>query len=237
LNRRSFFNAGMRSLELVSCIVPVHDGEAFLAEALDSILAQDHRPIEVVVVDNGSTDGSAALAESFGDPVRVIRQADLGPPAGRNRGLAAARGEFVAFLDADDVFVAGKLSRQLERFAAVPDLGVSLGLAENFWEPGLEEEEARYRASGKVYASHVFGTMLARRAVFDVVGPIDATRVHGDQVEWFSRLADSDVKVDVIDEIVMRRRMHPASLSHTQPDLDSYLELVKLRRDRRHRAA
>ncbi len=226
----------MRPRELVTCIVPVHNGEAFLGEALDSILAQDHRPLEVIVVDNGSTDASAGLAAGYGDAVRVIRQADLGPAAGRNRGLAAASGEFVAFLDADDVFVEGKLSRQLGRFAASPELGVSLGLAENFWEPGLEEEEARYRANGKVYASHVFGTMLARRGVFDVVGPIDETRIHGDQVDWFSRLDDSAVKVEVLNEVLMRRRMHPASLSHTQPDLDSYLELVKLRRDQRHRA-
>ena len=227
----------MRSRGLVTCIVPVHDGEAFLGEALQSILAQDHRPLEVIVVDNGSTDGSAALAESFGDPVRVIRQADLGPPAGRNRGVAAARGEFIAFLDADDVFVEGKLGHQLERFTAAPELGVSLGLSENFWEPGLEEEEARYRANGKLHASHVFGAMLARREVFDVVGPLDSTRIHGDQVEWFARLVDSDVEVEVLDEVLMRRRMHPASLSHTRPDLDSYLELVKLRRDQRHRAA
>jgi glycosyltransferase involved in cell wall biosynthesis len=219
--------------DLVTCILPVHNGEAFLGAALDSILAQAHRPLELIVVDNGSTDGSASVACGYGPPVQVLSQEDLGPPAGRNRGIEAAQGELLCFLDADDLFHPDKLARQLGRFDAVPGLEVSLCLFENFWEAGLEDEEELYRTNGRVRGAHAFGTMLARRSVFAKVGLIDPARVHGDQVEWFARLAESDVRVEVLEEVLMFRRMHANSFSHTRPDLDSYLDLLKERLDRR----
>jgi len=220
---------------LVSCIVPVNNGERYLGEAIDSILRQRHRPLEIIVVDNGSSDGSAALGESYGDPVRVIRQEDRGPPGGRNTGIREARGEFICMLDADDVFTDDKLERQLERFRSRPELHVCLAHAENFWEPGLEDEERIYRAHGKILASHVFGTMLTVRSVFETVGLIDAARIYGDQVDWFARMADAGVISEVLPDVLMRRRMHRASLSHNAPDLDDYVDLVKARLDRRRR--
>jgi glycosyltransferase involved in cell wall biosynthesis len=87
---------------LVSVVTPVYNGEAFLRETLESIFAQDYEPFEVIVVDDGSTDGSAAIARSY-PAARYIRQHNQGPAAARNAGIAAARGEFLAFVDADDV--------------------------------------------------------------------------------------------------------------------------------------
>src|SRR3954451_22735593 len=87
---------------LVSCIVPVFNGERYLREALQSILAQSYRPIEVVVVDDGSTDRSPVVVAGFGREVRYLRQENAGPAAARNHGVQEARGELLAFLDADD---------------------------------------------------------------------------------------------------------------------------------------
>ena len=100
----------MTKPNLISCIVPVFNGERYLAEALDSILAQTWRPLEVIVVDDGSTDGTAHIAAGYGAEVSYIHQANAGPAAARNRGLDAARGEFIAFLDADDLWHKDKLS-------------------------------------------------------------------------------------------------------------------------------
>src|SRR5689334_9621809 len=133
-------------LPLVSCVVPVYNGERYLAEALDSILAQTHRPLQAIVADDGSTDGTAAVAAAYGDRVLVLRQANAGPAAARNLGLAAARGEYVAFLDADDLWHPRKLERQLARFRARPQLDYCVSLMQNFWMPELAEEAARYRA-------------------------------------------------------------------------------------------
>ena len=109
----------------VSVLIPCYNRERSLGEAVQSALAQSRPPAEVVVVDDGSTDGSAAVAERLNrpgtPPVRVIRQANAGAAAARNRGLAECRGEWVAFLDSDDVWAPDKLERQLAAADAAPD--------------------------------------------------------------------------------------------------------------------
>lgn len=98
----------------VSVVIPCYNGAPFLRETIESALAQTVPPLEVIVVDDGSTDDSAALAESFGEPVRVIRQPNQGESVARNRGIDEARGEWIAFLDADDLWAANKSECQLK---------------------------------------------------------------------------------------------------------------------------
>ncbi|QDT34640.1 glycosyltransferase family 2 protein [Thalassoglobus polymorphus] len=97
----------------VSVVIPCYNGSPFLRETLDSAINQTHRPLEIIVIDDGSTDDSAAIAESFGAPVRVIRQENQGESVARNRGIDEAKGEWIAFLDADDLWAPEKLERQL----------------------------------------------------------------------------------------------------------------------------
>ena len=219
---------------LVSCIIPVRDGAPYLGAAIESVLDQDHRPLEVIVVDGESTDDSRAVAASYGDRVRVLSNPDRTAPTGRNVGLAAASGALVGFLDADDLYLPGKVTRQVERFAARPELDVSFCFFENFWEEGLGEEEERYRQADRLRASHSLNTILAPPAVYQRVGPMDPTLVPTDQTEWLMRLADcTDLVVEVLPDVLVARRMHPASLSHTQPELGAWVDLVKRRRDAR----
>ena len=105
--------AGERATGDVSVVIPCYNGAAFLRQTLDSVLAQSRPPREVLVVDDGSTDDSAAIAASFGPPVRVISQENQGESVARNRGLDEAAGAWVAFLDADDLWEPEKLERQL----------------------------------------------------------------------------------------------------------------------------
>ena len=106
---------------LISCIVPVYNGERYLGEALDSILAQTYRPLEIIVVDDGSTDGTAEVVAIYGDQVRYLKQVNGGPAATRNLGLSSSNGEFVAFLDQDDLCHPEKLERLMERFKTRPE--------------------------------------------------------------------------------------------------------------------
>jgi glycosyltransferase involved in cell wall biosynthesis len=216
----------------VSCIIPVRDGEAFLGEAIESVLAQTRPPQEVIVVDDSSNDRSARVALAFGPPVRLLRGHGRGPGAARNQGVEAASGELLCFLDADDLFHPEKQERQLERLAARPELEMSLCTYEMFWEEGLGDEEARYRAAGRNRGAHTFQTLLARRSVFDRVAPIPE-RVYGDNVEWLAQAADACVVVEVLAEILVYRRMHPGSLTHVAPSLESYVDVVKAQLDRR----
>src|SRR5262245_21627849 len=109
----------------VSVIIPCYNGAAFLRETVQSAVAQTHVPLEVIVVDDGSTDDSAAIADSFGPPVRVIRQKNQGESVARNQGVAASSGEYLMFLDADDLLAPNALATLIDAVRDVPQ-GVAL---------------------------------------------------------------------------------------------------------------
>jgi glycosyltransferase involved in cell wall biosynthesis len=150
---------------LISCIVPVFNGERYLGETLESILAQTHRPIEIIVVHDGSTDGTARVTAGYDERVRYLKQDNAGPAAARNLGLDAARGDFVAFLDADDLWHAEKLERQMACFETRPELDYCLAHAQNFWVPELIEEQKRFHEHriSKALPGYSTGTLLASR--------------------------------------------------------------------------
>ncbi len=123
---------------LVSVIIPAYNAAQFLREAVASVRAQGYSPIEIVIVDDGSTDNTAETIRSLGEGIRYVRQANAGPAAARNRGLAEARGEWVAFLDGDDLWPADKLRVQAARLEADPSLDVVLGRVQYRHEPGVK---------------------------------------------------------------------------------------------------
>jgi glycosyltransferase involved in cell wall biosynthesis len=226
---------------LVSCIVPVFNGERYLREALDSVLQQTYRHLELIVVDDGSTDGSAALAASYGDRLRVLRQANAGPAAARNRGLDEMRGEFAAFLDADDLWHPEKLARQLGRFTERPALDACVTHLRNFWIPELAEEEVRFRNHriARPLPAYLAATMVARRRAFDLVGTFDASLGFGHSTEWFLRAAARGAVVEALPDVLYSRRIHHANRSRQMhaESLDEYLRLVKAHLDRQRSRA
>jgi glycosyltransferase involved in cell wall biosynthesis len=113
--------SNMMGRNSVSVVIPCYNAARYLHETLSSAMAQTHPPCEILVVDDGSTDESGAIARSFGPAVRVVRQPNAGESSARNRGISLARGEWIAFLDADDVWVPEKLERQLEACERTPD--------------------------------------------------------------------------------------------------------------------
>jgi glycosyltransferase involved in cell wall biosynthesis len=226
---------------LVSCIVPVFNGERYLSKTLDSILAQSYRPIEVLVVDDGSTDTSADVATSYGEAVRYLRQSNAGQATARNRGVHSSRGEFVAFLDADDLWHPEKTSRQVARFAARPELDYCLTHVQNFWEAELEQEAEMYHdhPRGKPIAGFVTGTLMARRSLFARIGVFDTSLGHTDKTEWFLRADAAGAVRELLPDVLMYRRMHSGNRSRTLAanSRDEYLRLLKATLDRRRAAA
>lgn len=224
---------------MVSCIVPVFNGERYLREALDSILAQSHQGLDVLVVDDGSTDGSAAVAQSYGDRIRYLHQANAGPAAARNLGLEAARGEFVAFLDADDRWHPEKLALQLARFEARPELDYCVTHVQNFWVEELKEEEEQFRGHprSRPIAGYVTSTVLARRALFQTVGTFNPDLPHADDTDWFMRADSQGAVKELLADVLLFRRMHPGNMSRTRASESraEYLRVVKAALDRRRR--
>jgi len=225
---------------LISCVVPVFNGERYLKEALDSILAQTYRPLEIIVADDGSADGTAAVVAGYGENIRHLVQSNAGPAATRNLGLGAARGEFVAFLDQDDCWHPEKLARQMARFWARRELDLCVTHVRKLWIPELAREQAHYQdhPRGQVVAGYTSGTFLARRALFDSVGQFNAALWFGDATEWLLRAAEHGVVMELLQEVLTYHRVHHTNLSRRQAaaSRDEYVGIVKASLDHRRRS-
>jgi len=198
---------------LVSVIIPAYNGELFLAETLRSVLAQDYRPFEVIVVDDGSTDQSAAVAQGF-SKVRYIHQTNQGHAAAKNAGIAVARGEYLAFLDADDLWAVNKLSLQMSRLLECPEIGYTISHRRLLFEPGVEPPtwmDARYLSEQPAF---IPSALVVRRSVMDAVGHFDRNYWHCNDSDWFFRANDAGVRKEIVREPLLLRRIHAANLSN-----------------------
>jgi glycosyltransferase involved in cell wall biosynthesis len=197
---------------LVSVIVPVFNGERFLAEALDCIVPA--APIEVIVVDDGSSDCSAAIAAERAPLVRVVRQEHAGLPAARNRGLAEAQGSLLAFLDADDVWASDKIAVQLEALRRHPDVAIVLGRTRRMWAANGADAEPGEMTYGETELALSFGASLLRREVFDRVGRFNETYAYCDDWDWFMRAREMGVPIGVHSEVMLFYRRHEANMTN-----------------------
>jgi glycosyltransferase involved in cell wall biosynthesis len=213
----------------VSCIIPVFNGASFLAEAVDSVLGQTQPPFEVIIVDDGSTDDTPGIAERLASHIRYLRQDNAGAPAARNTGISSARGELIAFLDADDLWHPQKLAHQVPRFMARPELDVSLTHIRNFWVPGLEDEALRYRDHplSKDQPGHVTMAMVVRRQVFDRIGRFDEAARHRDALGWLMTAARHKLTMETLPDVLAFRRIHHSNLSRRRGD-EYRVELLTL---------
>jgi glycosyltransferase involved in cell wall biosynthesis len=222
------------SVPTVGVVLPVYNGAAYLRDALGSIAAQSAGATEIVVVDDGSTDGSAELAAAQ-PGVRVVRQANAGPGAAINRGVAELTTEFVAFLDADDLWTTDRLARQLACFGGENPPDLVLGHAQNFHSPDLSpEQRAKIHCPPNPQAGYVMGTLLLRRATFDRIGPMRTDWRIGSHIEWFARASDLGLRLLLLPEVVLQRRLHADNLSRREmsarPDFARILKFVLDRR-------
>ena len=224
---------------LISCIVPVFNGAKYLRETLDSMLAQTYRPLEILVADDGSTDGTVSIVASYGDQVRYLFQPNAGTAAACNLGLRNAQGIFMAFLGADDLWHPDKLARQMTRFQACPQLDVSITYVQNFWIPELKDEAERFRNHriSQPLPGYVPQTLLARRALFETVGHFNSGLRHADSTDWFLRAIDAGAVIDILPDALVYRRIHESNLSRRMASASrqEYVSLVKATLDRRRR--
>jgi glycosyltransferase involved in cell wall biosynthesis len=222
---------------LISCIVPVHNGERYLAETLDSLAAQSHRPIELIVVDDGSTDGSLQIARHHAAGVRCVSQPQSGHGAARNAGVVLATGAFVAFIDADDLWDPSKLARQLAAFDARPALGVVCTHLQNFVSPD-RTEDGKPAPVGPPVPGYAAISMLARRSLFETIGLLDPSLAHANDREWLCRVAEAGIPMEMLPDVLVHRRLHGGNRSQhlAAASRSEYLRLLKGTIDRRRRA-
>jgi len=226
----------------VTCILPVYNGARYLRDAIESVLSQTQPLLETIVVDDGSTDGTAEVIAAYEDRVRSVRQANAGPAAARNQGVALARGDLIAFQDADDVWHPEKIARQMARFAMHPELELCSTHLQNFWVPELQQEADRFGNDVRSRPFPGYGappTLLVRRALFDTVGGFKATLRVGSDVDWFIRAVEQGVVMEILPDVLVRRRWHAANISRgPRPELAQVLkDSLDRRREDRRRAA
>lgn len=204
---------------LISIILPVYNGEAFLAQALDSVLRQSYRPIEIVVINDGSIDGTASIVQHYADSIypAIVHhvQPNRGLPASLNQGLELAAGEWISFIDADDCWADNKLALQTPHLAADPALAVVWGAIQMF---AIGADSQRIILGAPWHGTNL-GSGLFRRSVFNLVGNFDATLAHGDDFDWYLRLrSHTEIRQIMLPEIALWYRYHGNNLWLGQPD-------------------
>lgn len=193
----------------ISVVIPVYNGARYLGAALDSVLGQTRPPDEVVVVDDGSTDATPAVMASYGTRIVAVRQENRGGAAATNRGIGAATGEVLAFLDADDLWLPGKLALQL---AALATTDAAFGHIVQFISPDLPPERAATMHCPSAPQPGLCKTaMTIRRAAFDRVGGFDETLSAVDFVDWYPKAIEAGLRMAMLPEVVARRRIHDSN--------------------------
>jgi len=195
----------------IAVVMPVRDGMPFLPEAIASIQIQNYAPLELIVVDDGSTDGSKDFVSRFqGFPIRLIELKGVGPAAARNAGIRASNSDLVAFLDADDLWLHGALPRLVQGLAEHPEAGFAQGLIRNF----SESKQGAWQYVTAPYRFLNLGANLWRRRIFDTVGVLDQTLTLCEDLDFLMRCWEHDIQKAEIDSIVLHYRRHPAGMTH-----------------------
>jgi glycosyltransferase involved in cell wall biosynthesis len=207
------------SKPLVSVLIPVKNGAAYLEEALRSVVEQSYRPLEVIVVDGNSTDRSREIAHSFeGEGVRCIQQADTGLALAWNQGLGASGGELIAFLDSDDHWVPGKLESQVDLLNGRPEIAGVVGRVRFFLDEGSDGPPGmRPEVLSGEHPGPMPGALLVRREVFEQVGLFDPEYHIWPDVDWFARVKDAGLRFETMQQLLIEKRFHDDNLSHSQP--------------------
>jgi len=223
----------------VSVVIPVYNAAAYIAEALASIYAQNAQPLDVIVVDDGSSDGSLAIAQACFPTIRGVRQENAGIGAARNRGVAAARGEYLAFLDADDRWPAGRLQRMITALAESKCPAMVFGQARHFHCPSLTEETKRRLHCPAGTAPGLSAVaMLIRREDFLRVGSFEEDLRVGEFISWFARARDCGLAQVMVEQVVLERRIHESNHTLKQrPFFGDYARMLKRTLDRRRSQA
>jgi GT2 family glycosyltransferase len=221
---------------LVSVVVPVRNGASFLPGAVASIQAQNYPVLEIIVVDDGSTDDIQDVTTRLPAAIRYFRQEPSGPAAARNRGIREAKGELIAFLDVDDLWPADNLNIMVDMMLASPRLDVVQGYAQIMRQmPGSQEYEF-IGCPLEVFLDYLGGA-LYRRSAFDKVGLLDESLAYCEDVDWFFRARDSGLAIERLDQISLYVRRHQQNMTRDgKQKRFALLVLKKIMAQRRARA-
>jgi glycosyltransferase involved in cell wall biosynthesis len=215
----------------ISVIIPTYNGERYVKQAVDSVLAQTCRDFEIIVVDDGSTDGTAELLRPYGDRIAYVYQENRKLPAARNAGIRVARGQYLAFLDSDDLFLPHKLTAQARCLDEWPDVGLVASGHQYVDEAGrmLQESRPWIGRPAITLESILFGglapvhAVLLRRDWFDRVGGFDEQFAYCEDMDLWYRLALAGCPMVWEPAVVCQYRLHGNNMSRSPETHFAYL--------------
>jgi glycosyltransferase involved in cell wall biosynthesis len=213
----------------VSVIIPVYNGEKFIKDSINSVLNQEYDNWECIVVDDGSTDGTASIIKEY-EQIIYLHQGNAGVAAARNLGIKKASGEYLAFLDADDVWSANKLLIQINYMEANPDVGYSFTKHSLFLDEGLKDFPSwvRTHRQEKEMTAYIPSALVARRFVFEAIGNFDVNYQVGEDSDWFMRAKDAGFKLGVVEKNLLQKRVHSQCLSgNTELSKSNLLKIIR----------
>ncbi len=223
--------------ELISCIVTSFNSEKYIVEAVNSILEQTYKHTEIIIADGGSTDNTQEVIEKFNSDINFVTQKTLSPAATRNLGFQYSKGDYIAFLDADDLWHPEKLTRQMNCFITNPEIELCITYAEIFWSEDLKNERVFFKnhPRSKSIPGYATTTLLAKKNVFEKTGEFNNNLWFTDAAEWFIRAKELGLKIHVIEEPLTFHRMHRSNLTKrkSEESREEFLALVKSVLDRK----
>ncbi len=214
----------------VSVIIPVYNSEAYIGEAIESVLRQTFRDFEIIVVDDGSDDRSAEIAASY-PGVRLFRRSHEGVAAARNYGIMEAGADLVSFLDADDLYSHDKLELQAGYLAEHSECGVVFSEYRNFSDIPENEMNERQKALMQVHVKQCLPAACIRKEIFKKYGLFDTSYPYGEDTEFFMRLGINRVDFSHrIEKVLYLRRVHGNNIT-VQHELTRYRDLYAILTD------
>jgi glycosyltransferase involved in cell wall biosynthesis len=222
------------AMSFVSVVIPVYNGERFIAEAIGSVRRQDYSRLEIIVVDDGSTDGTLASAKKLGKDIRFVSQSNRGPAASRNRGIEMAKGEVIAFLDADDYWPANKLKIQLARLKKDSCTDIVMGRTQCIGSLTETDRKIRFEGPDNSMININLGSGIFRKSVFEKVGMFDESLRYFEDHDWFLRARERNITIAILEDITLHYRRHEGSMSRRKtPDDPTMIQILKKSLDRR----
>lgn len=220
----------MADQPLISVIIPVYNCDRYLGEAIESVLSQTYQPLEILIIDDGSTDKSAEIAKSFIPSVKYYYQPNSGSCSSPlNYGIKLSQGDFLAFLDSDDLWLKDKLMIQSQCFAENPHLDIVFGHVQQFISPELDNViRQRFEIPKEIIQGIHRGTMLIKKQSFLSVGYFDSHWQRVEFIDWYIRAKSLNLEMMVIPDILFKRRIHQTNIGIIKKDRQSeYVQVIK----------
>lgn len=228
----------MKNNPLISIILPVYNGEAYLAEAIESVLNQKYKPIEIIVVDDGSTDKSAEIVKRYSE-LKYFFQTNKGTASARNLGIQKANSSFLAFLDQDDLWVEKKLELQVKAFMRNPETDIVYGYVKQFLSLDIDESlKQKIFCPSLPMPGYLPSAMLIKKEAFLRVGLFDSAWQIGEWANWYVRSSELKLNILMLPDLIALRRLHSSNKGVIQrQSLNEYIRILKTSLDRRRNSS